>query len=171
MQFAAVEQIGLVDMIIPRLCLNSVALSGIRTTSFKNCSPGSFFPPGLQHFIAYPSGFAPAILDTASIQGSFCHLLCLQNGGCSAPAPQAEKRTRRRSAGHVLKKGGLPACPWRRQHGSRNAGKGKEQFRRKNGWRRQKRRALRYSLIMLARKVNRTEASLRKCAALSFICT
>ncbi|MED9999526.1 MAG: hypothetical protein UEY35_05185, partial [Faecalibacterium prausnitzii] len=84
----------MVDMIIPRLCLNSVALSGIRTTPSKNCSPGSFLPPGLQHFIAYPSGFAPAILDTASIQGSFCHLLCLQNGGCSAPAPQAEKCSR-----------------------------------------------------------------------------
>ena len=40
MQFAAVGRIGLVDMIIPRLCLNSVALSGIRTTPSKNCSPG-----------------------------------------------------------------------------------------------------------------------------------
>lgn len=170
MQFAAAGRIGLVDMIIPRLCLNSVALSGIRTTPSKNCSPGSFLPPGLQHFIAYPSGFAPAILDTASIQGSFCHLLCLQNGGCSAPAPQAEKCSRSSLRGK-FRKGGLPACPWRRKHGSRNAGKGKGRFRRKSVWRWRKSRTQDFFHIMLARRVSRTEASLRNCAALSFICT
>jgi len=170
MQFAAAGRIGLVDMIIPRLCLNSVALSGIRTTSSKNCSPGGKKLPGLQFFIAYPSGFAPAILDTASIQGSFCHLLCLQNGGCSAPAPQAEKCSRSSLRGK-FRKGGLPACPWRRKRKSRNAGKGKGRFRRRNVWRWRKSRAQDFFHIMLARRVSRTETSLRKCAALSFICT
>jgi hypothetical protein len=95
-------------MIIPRLCLNSVALSGIRTTPSKNCSPGSFLPPGLQHFIAYPSGFAPAILDTASIQGSFCHLLCLQNGGMQCTRPAGGKMLPQQSAGQIQK--GWLAC-------------------------------------------------------------
>ena len=43
---AAVEGIGLVDIRIPRLCRNFVALSGIRTSPAKNCSPGSSFPAG-----------------------------------------------------------------------------------------------------------------------------
>ncbi len=168
MQFAVVERIGLVDMIIPRLCRNSVALSGIRTTPSKNCSPGSFLPPGLQHFIAYPSGFAPAILDTASIQGSFCHLLCLQNGGCSAPAPQAEKCSRSSLRGK-FRKGGLPA------HGdvSTKAGmreRAKDGFGGKASGGGGKAERKIFSM-MLARKVNRTETSLRNCAALSFICT
>ncbi len=169
MQFAAAERIGLVDMIIPRLCLNSVALPGIRTTPSKNCSPGSKKLPGLRHFIAYPSGFAPAILDTASIQGSFCHLLCLQNGGCSAPAPQAEKCSRSSLRGKFRRVACLPA------HGDVSTKAGMRERARdgfgeetSGGGGKAERKIF---SIMLARKVNRTETSLRNCAALSFICT
>ena len=166
MQFAAAGRIGLVDMIIPRLCLNSVALSGIRTTPSKNCSTGSFLPPGLQHFIAYPSGFAPAILDTASA-GAAAICSAYKEAQCALYAENVRPQKLR---GKIMK-GGLPACPWRRKYGSRNAGKSKGRFRRKSVWRWRKSRTQDFFHIMLARRVSRTEASLRKCAALSFICT
>lgn len=169
MQFVAAERIGLVDMIIPRPCLNSVALSGIRTTPSKNCSPGSFLPPGLQHFIAYPSGFAPAILDTASIQGSFCHLLCLQNGGCSAPARRRKNAPAAVCGTNSERVACLPA------HGDVSTKAGMRERARdgfgeetSGGGGKAERKIF---SIMLARKVNRTETSLRNCAALSFICT
>lgn len=51
--------------------------------------------------------------------------------GMQCTRPQAEKYSRS-SLRDKFRKGGLPACPWRCQHGSRNVRNGKGRFRRRN---------------------------------------
>ena len=170
MQFAAAGRIGLVDMIIPRLCLNSVALSGIRTTPSKNCSPGSFFTAGAAALHRLSLRFCTGHFGYGKHPGQLLPFALPAKWGMQCTRPAGGKCSRRRSAGQFIK-GGLPACPWRRKHGSRNAGKSKGRFRRKSVWRWRKSRTQDFFHIMLARRVSRTETSLRNCAALSFICT
>lgn len=73
-----------------------------------------------------------------------CHFLCAQ--GRKAPARHAEGVRPQNLRGKIMK-GGLPACPWRRKHKSRNAGRSKGRFRRKSVWRWRKSRTQDFFII------------------------
>lgn len=169
MQFAAVERFGLVDMIIPRLCLNSVALSGIRTTPFKNCSPGgkncrgcstsSLIPPVLHRpfWIRQASRAASAICSACKMGDAVHPPRRRKNAPAAVCGTNSERVACLPAHGDVSTVAGMLERA-RDGFGEETSGGGGKAERK-------------IFSMMLARKVNRTETSLRNCAALSFICT
>ena len=118
-------------------------------------------------FSPFYSNFRPAILDTARVRCSFHHLLRRQGRrrGSSRPAPPWEKEP----AGSLrsskyFRVAYLPMETSAGQQGCRGVQKGR--FWQKNGGRRQKRRALRGSFFMKARKVSRTKSFLAEMCSL-----
>ena len=170
MQFVAVGRIGLVDMIIPRLCLNSVALSGIRTTPSKNCSPGgkknrqgcstsSLIPPVLHRpfWIRQASRAASAICSACKMGDAVHPPRRRKNAPAAVCGANSERVACLPAHGDVSTVAGMRERA-RDGFGEETSGGGGKAERK-------------IFSIMLARKVNRTETSLRNCAALSFICT
>ena len=170
MQFAAAGRIGLVDMIIPRLCLNSVALSGIRTTPSKNCSPGGKKTAGAAILHRLSLRFCTGHFGYGKHPGQLLPFVLPAKWGMQCTRPAGGKMLPQKICGANSERVAcLPA------HGDVSAKAGmreraKDGFGGKTSGGGGKAERKIFS-IMLARKVNRTETSLRNCAALSFICT